>query len=96
MKRKTKFRKLLEQAVGWFCVVVGVPGLFMPFLQGIILIAIGLIILSATYPKLKDWIEKQFKKGETRSPKLRGFIKKTENVYRKLAAIFEIKEETED
>lgn len=84
-------RKFLGQVLGWFCLVVGALGLFLPFLQGVILILLGIIFLSATYPSIKTWIEKEFIKGETRHPKIRPILKKIEEVYIKLVKIFEVK-----
>ncbi len=34
-------------ALGWIILAIGVAGLFTPFLQGILFIAIGLLLLSA-------------------------------------------------
>src|SRR5690242_7129593 len=34
---------------GWIFLVLGVVGLFLPFLQGILFLVIGLLILSAEY-----------------------------------------------
>jgi uncharacterized protein YqgC (DUF456 family) len=36
-------------ALGWLLLIAGVAGLFLPFLQGLLLIAAGLLILSAEY-----------------------------------------------
>lgn len=39
----------LKLAFGWLLLVAGVAGLFLPFLQGLLLIAAGLLVLSAEY-----------------------------------------------
>jgi uncharacterized membrane protein YbaN (DUF454 family) len=91
-KKKTRIRKILEEIVGWVFLLIGVLGLFLPFLQGIIFIIFGIIILSATYPKLEIWIEDQFKKGESRHPKIRSFLSKVEKIYRKLVTVLKVKE----
>ena len=39
-------KKLFLLALGWFFVLLGIIGLFLPFLQGILFILIGLGILS--------------------------------------------------
>lgn len=56
-----KLKRWLVLLTGWGFVVVGVAGLFLPFLQGILLLLIGLSILSSEYvwahkllQKLKD------------------------------------------
>jgi uncharacterized membrane protein YbaN (DUF454 family) len=45
----SSFKKILLQIVGWMFVLVGIVGLFLPFLQGILFILVGLIILSSQY-----------------------------------------------
>jgi uncharacterized membrane protein YbaN (DUF454 family) len=49
--------------VGWVFSVLGVVGLFLPFLQGILFILIGLAILSGRSKTVRRWlqhIEKRF------------------------------------
>lgn len=42
-------KKVLVQAVGWLFILLGIAGLFLPILQGVLFLAIGLIILSTEY-----------------------------------------------
>lgn len=35
--------------IGWFFIVLGIAGLFLPVLQGILFLLIGLLILSSEY-----------------------------------------------
>jgi uncharacterized protein len=49
-------------ALGVIFIILGVIGLFLPFLQGIIFLAIGLYILSLTSKKLKRAIESRLRK----------------------------------
>ncbi|MCJ7705407.1 MAG: PGPGW domain-containing protein, partial [Desulfobacterales bacterium] len=49
--------------LGWFFVGLGIVGLFLPFLQGVLFIMIGLGILSsrsATIKRLLDGLEKRY------------------------------------
>jgi hypothetical protein len=46
LRRASRFQKALAHALGWVCLVVGVIGLFVPLLQGVILIVAGLTLLS--------------------------------------------------
>ena len=39
-------RRMLILSAGWFFVVLGILGIFLPILQGILFLAIGLILLS--------------------------------------------------
>jgi len=42
-------KRWLLLAVGWAFIILGVAGLFLPFLQGILMLLIGLSILSTEY-----------------------------------------------
>lgn len=42
-------KRALVLVVGWAFIVLGVAGLFLPVLQGILFLLIGLIILSTEY-----------------------------------------------
>jgi len=59
---------------GLTLVVLGVLGLALPFLQGILFLAIGLILLSIASPKIRKWIESHTK----RYPKFHNMVQKTE------------------
>ena len=51
--------------IGWSLLILGVFGLFLPVLQGILMITAGLAILSAHYiwaDKLKKWFMKKIKR----------------------------------
>ncbi|HHQ47719.1 MAG TPA: hypothetical protein ENK19_02415 [Acidobacteria bacterium] len=43
----------LRLAMGWALVALGVVGLFVPILQGVLLISLGLVILSKESPALR-------------------------------------------
>jgi uncharacterized protein len=44
--RALNFRRILILSAGWLFIVLGVLGLFLPFLQGILFLMIGLYLLS--------------------------------------------------
>lgn len=46
---KTGFKRAAALVVGWAFVLLGIVGLFLPVLQGILFIFIGLFILSSEY-----------------------------------------------
>jgi len=54
-RRNLNGRYFLLTVLGWAFVVVGIAGLFLPFLQGILFLAIGLIILSGVSPHARLW-----------------------------------------
>jgi uncharacterized membrane protein YbaN (DUF454 family) len=45
----SKVKRWAMLATGWFFVALGVAGLFLPILQGILFILVGLLILSSEY-----------------------------------------------
>lgn len=46
---KKQIKRWAWIAAGWTFIVLGVLGLFLPFLQGILFLLIGLLILSSEY-----------------------------------------------
>ncbi|MGZ3495145.1 MAG: PGPGW domain-containing protein [Thermodesulfobacteriota bacterium] len=70
--------------LGWFFVVLGIIGLFLPILQGILFILIGLAILSSrseTIKRLLKHLEKRYpqyhEKIEVWRERLRKWFKKS-------------------
>jgi uncharacterized membrane protein YbaN (DUF454 family) len=46
---KTPTKRILVLIAGWGFILLGVLGLFLPILQGVLFLLIGLIILSSEY-----------------------------------------------
>ena len=46
-------RRRLYLVAGWFFVVLGVLGLFLPILQGILFLMIGLVLLARAQPRFR-------------------------------------------
>jgi uncharacterized protein len=59
-------KKVAVLVTGWMFIAVGIVGLFLPFLQGILFILIGLLILSSEYV----WAHKLLQRVRERFPKL--------------------------
>jgi len=59
-------KRVLILIVGWSFILLGVAGLFLPFLQGFLFLLIGLIILSSEYV----WAHHLLNKLRQRFPKL--------------------------
>ncbi len=56
-------KKVLVLIAGWAFILVGIAGLFLPVIQGILCITIGLIILSTEYhwaKRLLERVQKRF------------------------------------
>ncbi|OGI68632.1 hypothetical protein A3A05_02695 [Candidatus Nomurabacteria bacterium RIFCSPLOWO2_01_FULL_41_12] len=73
MKKKAK--RFLVLATGIIFIILGLLGTVLPFLQGFLFIAIGLMLLSFYFPKVRLWIEKHSEKY----PRLFLIVKKVEN-----------------
>jgi len=61
-------KRVLMLVVGWGFIVLGILGLFLPILQGILFLLIGLIILSTEYV----WAHHLLGRVLARFPRLRG------------------------
>jgi uncharacterized protein len=59
-------KRILILIVGWGFVLLGVVGLVLPFLQGVLFIFAGIIILSSEYA----WAKRLLEKLRTRFPKI--------------------------
>lgn len=60
-------KQLIRMSLGWFFIVFGVLGLFLPFLQGILFLAVGVALLADHIPffmKIKKRIYHKFPKLE--------------------------------
>ena len=61
-----KFKRWLAILAGWVFIALGVAGLFLPFLQGLLFLLIGITILSAEYA----WARNILRKLRERFPSL--------------------------
>jgi uncharacterized protein len=46
---RTRVKRWTVLAIGWMFILLGIAGLFLPVLQGILFLVIGLLILSTEY-----------------------------------------------
>jgi len=60
MLKQTK--RVAVLMVGVIFVLFGILGLFLPFLQGILFLIIGLLLLSAYSPTLREWMQTHTRK----------------------------------
>lgn len=63
---KTYTKRILVLITGWSFIVLGIAGLFLPILQGVLFLLVGLIILSSEYV----WAHRLLTKLRQRFPKL--------------------------
>jgi uncharacterized membrane protein YbaN (DUF454 family) len=59
-------KRIMVLIVGWGFILLGIAGLFLPVLQGILFLLIGLIILSSEYV----WAHHLLGRLKTRFPKV--------------------------
>jgi uncharacterized membrane protein YbaN (DUF454 family) len=60
------FKRVLVLIIGWAFIALGIVGLFLPVLQGILFLLIGLVILSTEYV----WAHHLLNKVRQRFPKI--------------------------
>ncbi len=63
---KARFKRWTILALGWVFILVGIAGLFLPVIQGILCLLIGLFILSTEYV----WAHKLLLKLKARFPRI--------------------------
>lgn len=61
---KATAKKLVLHTVGWAFIALGIVGLFLPVLQGILFLLIGLTVLSSEYA----WAHNLLNKARDRFP----------------------------
>jgi uncharacterized protein len=67
-----KLKRIAILIVGWAFILFGIVGLFLPILQGILFILIGLLILSTEYV----WAHNLLQKLKVRFPKIAAQMEK--------------------
>lgn len=63
---KTHTKRILVLIVGWGFILLGIAGLFLPVLQGVLFLLVGLIILSSEYV----WAHRLLTRLRERFPKI--------------------------
>jgi uncharacterized membrane protein YbaN (DUF454 family) len=78
-----EFKKIGILIIGWFLIGLGIIGLFVPLLQGILFILIGLSILSSRSTLVRRFLKRieerfphHFERIEIWKEKIRNFFKK--------------------
>jgi uncharacterized membrane protein YbaN (DUF454 family) len=63
---KERFKRLSLQLAGWGFIFLGILGIFLPILQGILFLLVGLYLLSSTSP----WAARLLERLRARFPKI--------------------------
>ncbi len=69
-----EIKRVLVIILAVLCILLGLAGLVLPFLQGFLFLALGLLLLSLYSPSLRAWIDK----NTVRYPKLHQAVLKVE------------------
>lgn len=69
-------KRILLEITGWSFIVLGIAGLFLPVLQGILFLLIGLTILSRRHRWAYRWIARILERYPKADRKLRQFLGK--------------------
>jgi uncharacterized membrane protein YbaN (DUF454 family) len=74
--RTWNLKRVAVIAIGWIFVVLGIAGLFLPVLQGILFLLIGLVILSKEY----RWAGKLLNRIRSRFPRIAESLAKAHSM----------------
>lgn len=83
MKRYAK--RAVIDSIGWLFVLLGVVGIFLPFLQGVLFILVGIYILSLH----STWAHKLLVRLKMRYPRVGGKIDAADHRIRKFLGLSE-------
>ncbi len=78
-----RLKKLVLLIIGWIFLILGIFGLFLPFLQGILFILIGLTILSSQSKKIRDLLNRIERHYPHLHQRLEVWREKVRNWYKK-------------
>jgi uncharacterized membrane protein YbaN (DUF454 family) len=76
MKRQIK--RIVVLVIGWLLIAFGVVGLFLPVLQGVLFIMLGLLVLSGESETAHRWLQR----GRQKFPKVDARLKEWGNWWR--------------
>ena len=83
-----KLKRLAIYWTGWSFVALGILGMFLPVLQGILFLLIGLLLLSKSSPRAERLLNRLSNRFPTLRTKLDQATTKAAHVQRKIGAHF--------
>lgn len=72
---RTRLKRWIVLCVGWAFILLGIAGLFLPVLQGMLFLLIGLLILSSEYV----WAHRLLQRFQRRFPRLGAMMQRAED-----------------
>ncbi len=73
---RPKLKRTAIFASGIICIPIGIAGLVLPFLQGILFLALGIVLLSISSPEARQWLERHTR----RFPPIHAAVEKMEQL----------------
>jgi uncharacterized protein len=67
-----QFERIVTLVMGWLLIVLGVIGLFLPVLQGVLLLLLGFYVLS----RESSWARRRFNQLRARFPDLDASVQR--------------------
>ncbi|MEX2455647.1 MAG: PGPGW domain-containing protein [Rhodospirillaceae bacterium] len=78
-------KRVLILTTGWFFVVLGILGIFLPILQGLLFLTIGLILLSRESAWMQDKLDRAKRKWPAFGEKYDMAEERAERLWRRLS-----------
>jgi hypothetical protein len=83
LRRRTRrvkrgWKRFLLRLTGWGCIFLGILGIFLPILQGILFLLIGMYILGRVSPRVRMWRMHFRRKARDRYPSWTGKFEEAE------------------
>jgi uncharacterized membrane protein YbaN (DUF454 family) len=77
-RNNTSWKRFLLRLTGWGCIFLGILGIFLPILQGILFLLIGMYILGRVSPRVRLWRMHLRRKARDRYPSWTGKFEEAE------------------
>jgi uncharacterized membrane protein YbaN (DUF454 family) len=74
-----RVRRIVLYSVGFAFILLGIAGLFLPILQGILFLLIGVIVLAQVSPRARLWRQRFRAKARSRYPQWTGKLEEAEH-----------------
>ncbi len=80
-------KKTLLHIAGWLLIILGIVGLLLPFLNGIILLVLGVYVLTLSSERIHRVVHGFL----DRHPRIKDFVRRVEQVIRRISGRFSAK-----
>jgi len=77
-RNNTSWKRFLLRLTGWGCIFLGILGIFLPILQGILFLLIGMYILGRVSPRTRLWRMRLRRRARDRYPSWTGKFEEAE------------------